>query len=438
MGNIITAIRGTQDVLPNESYRWQYIERTLLETAALYGYKELRVPVFEQTNLFQRSVGDTTDVVQKEMYTFEDKGGRSITLRPEGTAGAVRCLLEHGLYNEALPVKACYVLSCYRYEKPQAGRLREFHQFGVECFGAPNAAADAEVIAVGHQAFKRLGVTGLQLEINSIGCPECRKKYLDVLRGYFESHKDTLCETCRGRLERNPMRILDCKSPICADIAKDAPKMLDYICDECKDHFHGVTSRLDAIGVPYVINPTIVRGLDYYTRTVFEFVSTQIGAQGTVCAGGRYDGLVEEMGGPSLPSLGFAMGLERLLLLMDAQNLPFPQDRKPDLYVVPMGDAAAVAAAKVCEQLREEGFEALTDLNGRGLKAQMKYANKIGASYTMVIGDDELAADKVSVKNMATGQQTQIALSNLVEDFYKITMEDAFSDMEVSVENLGK
>lgn len=438
MGNIITAIRGTQDVLPNQSYRWQYIEKTLLETAALFGYKELRVPVFEQTNLFQRSVGDTTDVVQKEMYTFEDKGGRSITLRPEGTAGAVRCLLEHGLYNEALPVKACYVLSCYRYEKPQAGRLREFHQFGVECFGAPNAAADAEVIAVGHYAFKRLGVTGLQLEINSIGCPECRKKYLEVLRQYFDSHKDTLCETCRGRLERNPMRILDCKSPICADIAKDAPKMIDYICDDCREHFNGVTSRLDAIGVPYVINPTIVRGLDYYTRTVFEFVSTQIGAQGTVCAGGRYDGLVEEMGGPSLPSLGFAMGLERLLLLMDAQNLPFPDDRTPDLYVVPMGDAAAVAAAKVCQQLREEGFVALTDLNGRGLKAQMKYANKIGASYTMVIGDDELAQGKVNVKNMGSGEQTEISLETLVEDFYKVTMEAAFDQMEQSVENLGK
>ncbi len=438
MGNIITAIRGTQDVLPQDSYRWQYIEKTLLETAALYGYKELRVPVFEQTNLFQRSVGDTTDVVQKEMYTFEDKGGRSITLRPEGTAGAVRCLLEHGLYNEALPVKACYLLSCYRYEKPQAGRQREFHQFGVECFGAPNAAADAEVIAVGHQAFKRLGVTGLRLEINSIGCPECRKKYLEVLRNYFDAYKDTLCETCRGRLERNPMRILDCKSPICAEIAKDAPKMLDYICDECKDHFDGVTARLDAIGVPYVINPTIVRGLDYYTRTVFEFVSTQIGAQGTVCAGGRYDGLVEEMGGPSLPSLGFAMGLERLLLLMDAQNLPFPADRKPDLYVVPMGDAAAVAAAKYCEQLREEGFVALTDLSGRGLKAQMKYANKIGASYTIVIGEDELAKGKVNVKNMENGEQTEISLDSIVKDFYAVTMETALANMESSVEKLGQ
>ena len=438
MGNIITAIRGTQDVLPAQSYRWQYIERTLLDTAALFGYKELRVPVFEQTNLFQRSVGDTTDVVQKEMYTFDDKGGRSITLRPEGTAGAVRCLLEHGLYNEALPVKACYVLSCYRYEKPQAGRLREFHQFGVECFGAPTAAADAEVIAVGHYAFQRLGVTGLQLEINSIGCPRCRKKYLEVLRQYFESHKETLCETCRGRLERNPMRILDCKSPVCGEIAKDAPKMLDYICEECKEHFNGVTARLDAIGVPYVINPTIVRGLDYYTRTVFEFVSTQIGAQGTVCAGGRYDGLVEEMGGPSLPSLGFAMGLERLLLLMDAQNCPFPEERKPDLYIVPMGDAAAVAAAKFCQQLREEGFMALTDLNGRGLKAQMKYANKIGASYTMVIGEDELAGGKANLKNMQNGNQTEISLETVVQDFYNTVMESAFSDMENSVENLGE
>lgn len=438
MANTITAIRGTQDVLPGESYQWQYIEKTLLETAALYGYKELRVPVFEQTGLFQRSVGDTTDVVQKEMYTFEDKGGRSITLRPEGTAGSVRCLLEHGLYNEALPVKCCYVLSCYRYEKPQAGRLREFHQFGVECFGAPDPSADAEVIAVANQAFRRLGVTGLQLELNSIGCPTCRAKYLEALREYFAGREEDLCETCKGRLERNPMRILDCKSPVCGEIAKDAPKMLDYICDECKEHFEGVKARLDAVGIDYVINPTIVRGLDYYTRTVFEFVSTNIGAQGTVCAGGRYDGLVEEMGGPHLPSLGFAMGLERLLMLMKNQDLPFPDDRTPDVYVVPMGNSAAIAAAKYCEALRQEGFVALTDLNGRGLKAQMKYANKIGATYVMVLGDNELEQDKANLKNMATGQQTEIVLSQLIDEVYKVTMEDAFTDMETSVENLGK
>jgi histidyl-tRNA synthetase len=438
MANIITAIRGTQDVLPADSYKWHYIEQTLLNTASLYGYKELRVPVFEQTNLFQRSVGDTTDVVQKEMYTFEDKGGRSITLRPEGTAGSVRCLLEHGLYNEALPVKACYVLSCYRYEKPQAGRLREFHQFGVECFGAPDPTADAEVIAVANAAFKRFGLKNLQLELNSIGCPECRAKYLQALREYFKGQEETLCETCKGRLERNPMRILDCKSPICGEIAKDAPKMLDYICDDCRTHFEGVKARLDAAGIDYVINPTIVRGLDYYTRTVFEFVSTEIGAQGTVCAGGRYDGLVEEMGGPHLPSLGFAMGLERLLMLMEKQGVAFPEEHKPDLYIVPMGEAAQIKALSLCEALRSEGFCALTDVNGRGLKAQMKYANKIGARYTLVLGDDEIQKGTANVKNMENGQQTPVSMNDFTKDFYAITMEDAFSAMEDSVDKMGQ
>ena len=438
MAKTISAIRGTQDVLPGESYQWQYIEKTLLETASLYGYKEVRVPVFEQTDLFQRSVGDTTDVVQKEMYTFDDKGGRSLTLRPEGTAGSVRCLLEHGLYNEALPVKACYVLSCYRYEKPQAGRLREFHQFGIECFGAPESSADAEIIAVAHHAFERFGLKNIHLEINSIGCPECRAKYLEALREHFRKSEADLCETCKGRLERNPMRILDCKSPICGEIAAAAPKMIDYICDDCRAHFEGVKTKLDAMGISYTVNPTIVRGLDYYTRTVFEFVSTEIGAQGTVCGGGRYDGLVEEMGGPHLPSLGFAMGLERLLMLMKAQGVPFPEDKKPELYVVPMGDAAQIAAAKYCEQLRREGFAALTDLNGRGLKAQMKYANKLNVGYTLVLGDDELSAGKANVKNMATGEQTQVALDNLTEEFYKIVMESAFDAMEVSVNDLGK
>lgn len=438
MAKTITAIRGTQDVLPNESYQWQYIEKTLLETASLYGYKELRVPVFEQTDLFQRSVGDTTDVVQKEMYTFDDKGGRSLTLRPEGTAGAVRCLLEHGLYNDALPVKACYVLSCYRYEKPQAGRLREFHQFGIECFGAPECAADAEIIAVAHHAFERFGLKNIHLEINSIGCPACRAKYLEALREYFRQSEADLCETCKGRLERNPMRILDCKSPVCGEIAATSPKMIDYICDDCRAHFDGVKSRLDAMGIAYTINPSIVRGLDYYTRTVFEFVSTEIGAQGTVCGGGRYDGLVEEMGGPHLPSLGFGMGLERLLMLMKAQGVPFPEDKKPELYIVPMGDAAGVAAVGYCEQLRREGFAALTDLNGRGLKAQMKYANKLNVGYTLVLGDDELSAGKANVKNMATGEQTQVSLANLVDEFYNIVMDSAFDAMEESVNELGK
>ena len=438
MAKTITAIRGTQDVLPAQSYQWQYIEKTLLETASLYGYKELRVPVFEQTDLFQRSVGDTTDVVQKEMYTFEDKGGRSLTLRPEGTAGAVRCLLEHGLYNDALPVKACYVLSCYRYEKPQAGRLREFHQFGIECFGAPEAAADAEIIAVAHHAFERFGLKNIHLEINSIGCPKCRATYLEALREHFRKQEADLCETCKGRLERNPMRILDCKSPVCGEIAKSAPKMIDYICDDCRTHFDGVKARLDAMGIGYTVNPSIVRGLDYYTRTVFEFVSTEIGAQGTVCGGGRYDGLVEEMGGPHLPSLGFGLGLERLLMLMKAQGVDFPEDKKPELYIVPMGEAAQIAAIGYCEQLRREGFAALTDLNGRGLKAQMKYANKLGTGYTLVLGDDELSGGKANIKNMATGEQTSVSLANLTDEFYQIVMESAFDAMEESVNDLGQ
>ncbi|MBQ7102207.1 MAG: histidine--tRNA ligase, partial [Clostridia bacterium] len=302
MALVTKAIKGTQDLLPNESYKNRYVEQTMLDIASKFGYREIRTPVFEHTELFSRGVGDTTDVVQKEMYTFDDKGGRSITLRPEGTAGAMRAFLEHGLFNEPLPQKVSYLTSCYRYEKPQAGRLREFHQFGVECLGTAAPAADAELIGLAHEIFSHLGVEGLQLEINSIGCPTCRKKYHEALHSYFESKKADLCETCLDRLGRNPMRILDCKSPVCSEIAKDAPKVLDYICEDCSAHFEVVKKHLDAMNIPYVVNPTIVRGLDYYTRTVFEFVSTQIGAQGTVCGGGRYDGLAEQLGGNSTPS----------------------------------------------------------------------------------------------------------------------------------------
>lgn len=355
MAKLQTAIRGTQDVLPKDSYKWQYVEKTLLETAGLFGFSEMRVPVFEHTELFLRSVGDTTDVVQKEMYTFDDKGGRSITLRPEGTSGAVRCLLEHGLHNDALPVKASYILSCYRYEKPQAGRLREFHQFGIECFGAPLPSADAEVISVAHTAFERFGLKNIELQLNSIGCPECRKKYLEALKGYFEGKKNELCDTCKDRLSRNPMRILDCKSPVCHEIAKDAPIMLDYLCDDCREHFEQVKARLSAMNIDYVINPAIVRGLDYYTRTVFEFVSTEIGAQGTVCAGGRYDGLVSEMGGPELPSLGFGMGLERAAHPYGKAGLCIPAGKRPDIYVAPR------------EKRRHKGRGALRSAQKRGL-----------------------------------------------------------------------
>lgn len=434
MALITKAVRGTQDLLPAESHKWQYVENKCLEVAGLYGYKELRSPVFEHTELFQRSVGDTTDVVQKEMYTFQDKGGRSITLRPEGTAGAVRTFLEHGLYNEALPQKVCYVTSCYRYEKPQAGRLREFHQFGVECFGASGPAADAELISVGAQLFESLGVKNLCLQINSIGCPECRAKYYEALRDYFKSHEQELCGTCLERLERNPMRILDCKSPVCSEIAAHAPVVLDYICDDCRAHFMAVQDYLEAMGIEFMINPTIVRGLDYYTRTVFEFVSSAAGAQGTVCGGGRYDGLVKEMGGPQVPSLGFAMGLERLMMLLESQNCEFPEPIECELYLAPMGDDASKRAAVLAHALRAEGFSVQMDVAGRGLKAQMKYADKIGAKYVMVLGDSELESGAANLKNMKTGQQLEVRLDELVERFYDINIEAAMENITDEIE----
>lgn len=427
---IAKAIKGTKDSLPGEIHKLQYLERTALEVAAQFGFREIRTPVFEETGLFQRSVGDTTDVVQKEMYTFLDKGGRSITLRPEGTAGVVRSYLEHALYNDGLPQKTCYLTSCYRYEKPQAGRLREFHQFGVECFGAAEPIADAEVIALAARVFESLRIKNLKLELNSIGCPTCRAEYHKALKAYFSAHEEALCETCRGRLERNPMRILDCKSPICAGIAKNAPVVLDYLCDDCKAHFDGVKSYLEAMKLEYTVNPQIVRGLDYYTRTVFEFVSQDIGAQGTVCGGGRYDGLVEEMGGAHTPSLGFAMGLERLMLLMENQKCDFPTPEPLDLFLATMGEKAALKAVEIAADMRAEGFSVQYDLNGRGLKGQMKYANKLGARFTIVLGEDEVASGKGKLKNMESGEQSEVSLTTFVSEFYQISLSQSLSDLE--------
>ena len=406
---ITQAPRGTQDVLPQDSYRWQYIERTALSVAEDFGFREIRTPVFEHTNLFLRSVGETSDVVQKEMYTFEDKGGRSITLRPEGTAGAARATLEHGLLNGALPVKVSYITSCYRYEKSQKGRYREFHQFGVECFGAAAPQADAEVISLAMQVTKTLGLKGLALHINSIGCPTCRARYSQALREYFGAHRDELCETCLGRLERNPMRILDCKSPVCHKIAADAPLMLDYLCEDCRAHFETVKQCLDAAQVPYEIDPHIVRGLDYYTRTVFELVAEN----GLVVAGGgRYDGLVQELGGAPQPGLGFAIGLERLLMVMEEQQCTFPEPPVCDLYLVSMGAAAAQRCFVLASRLREGGVAVECDIVGRSLKAQMKYADKLGARYTIVVGDTELETGVAQLKNMATGQTEDIRLDD--------------------------
>lgn len=434
MALITKAIKGTKDVLPKDVHKNQYIEATALDIASKFGYKEIRTPVFEHTELFQRGVGDTTDVVQKEMYTFDDKGGRSITLRPEGTAGAVRSYLENGLCNEALPQKVCYLISCYRYEKPQAGRLREFHQFGVECFGSASPLADAEIIALAKSLFDTLGVKDLSLEINSIGCPTCRAEYHKALKEYFSSRKDELCDTCKSRLDRNPMRILDCKSPICHEIAEGAPVVIDYLCDECKEHFENVQKYLKAQNIEYTINPQIVRGLDYYTKTVFEFVSNSIGAQGTVCGGGRYDGLVEELGGQHIPSLGFAMGIERLMLLMEAQGCEFPEAEKPDLFIVALGEKATLKAVEIAKDMREEGFSALLDLNQRSVRAQMKYADKLGAKFNVVIGDNEVEAKTAKLKNMQTGEETEINLDTFVNGFYSISLNEQLADLEINGE----
>lgn len=420
MGVITKKIKGTEDVLPKDSYRWQFVEDVMRKESAAYGFKEIRTPVFEHTELFARGVGQTTDVVQKEMYTFDTKGGESVTLRPEGTAGAARAILEHGLVNDSLPIKASYFVSCYRYEKPQAGRLREFHQFGLECYGTQSPVADAELICAAQSIFDRLGIKQLRLEINSIGCPTCRAEYHKALKEYFYGYKDELCETCNSRLEKNPMRILDCKSPVCSKIAQGAPKITDYLCDECKEHFASVQKYLDAAGVEYTVNPTIVRGLDYYTKTVFEFVTDFIGAQGTVCGGGRYDGLIEELGGKHLPSLGFAMGIERLLMLMDKQGIEIPKPSTCDLYVAVMGESASLKSFEIIKAVRSCGLIAETDIVGRGLRAQMKYADKIGAKFSMVLGDNEIEQGKAVIKNMSSGEQTEIVLDDTFADKFMV------------------
>ena len=426
MAEINRAVKGTNDILPDISHNWQFVENKMLETAALYGFKEIRVPVFEHTEVFLRSVGDTTDVVQKEMYTFDDKGGRSITLRPELTAGVIRSAIENGLVNAALPAKVCYIGGCYRYEKPQAGRLREFHQFGVDAFGAGTAIQDAEVISLAYTYLNYLGIDNVALEINSIGCPECRKKYTEALKEYFENKKGELCETCLSRLDRNPMRILDCKSPVCSKIAEGAPVVLDFICDDCREHFESLQKYLDTMGIAYTVNPQIVRGLDYYTRTVFEFISKYEKTNGlVVCGGGRYDGLIEELGGNPLPACGFGMGLERLVLIMEGAGIPFPEAPKYNLSIVTAGENAVLKALEIASDLRSEGYSVSVDTVGRSIKAQMKYSNKVGAEYTVVLGDNELEENKAKLKNMSDGTENEISLENFSEEFFGAVVKDS-------------
>lgn len=423
MKPLTSAPKGTQDILPGDSTRWHYVERTALDIAERYGFFEMRTPTFEHTELFSRAVGDTTDVVQKEMYTFNDKKDRSITLRPEGTAGVARAAIENNLLSGQLPVKASYVINCFRYEKPQAGRLREFHQFGIESIGSSSPAADAETIALANQVLKTLGVKKVKLYINSIGCKACRPSYQVKLKAFFNERKDALCGTCLDRLVTNPLRIIDCKVPECKDIAAQAPKMIDHLCPECEEHFSELRQRLDAMDIPYIIDPDIVRGLDYYCRSVFEFVTEAIGAQGTVCGGGRYDGLLEELGGPALPGVGFAMGLERLQLVMAASGAETPAPLPCELFIAPMGKAASIAAGAMVTKLRAEGISADFDTMGRSLKAQMRYADKLGAVYTMVLGDNELSEQKAVIKEMATGTTAELSLgSGFVDAFVNLSV----------------
>ncbi|MBE6039362.1 MAG: histidine--tRNA ligase [Clostridiales bacterium] len=410
----IKAPKGTKDMLPQEAYRWHYIEDKWAEICSEYGFREIRTPAFEATELFNRGIGDTTDVVQKEMYTFEDMGGRSITLKPEGTSPAVRAFIESNLYAETQPTKLYYDTPCFRYEKPQAGRLREFHQFGIENFGTDSMTADAEIIALGSDFLERMGIEDIELHISSVGCRKCRPVYRKALQDFLRPHYDCLCETCKSRFEKNPMRILDCKSKEDREICKDAPMMLDYLCDECRQDFEDLKSYLDAMGIRYTVDPSIVRGLDYYTKTAFEFITTKIGAQGTVCGGGRYDHLIEEVGGPQMPGVGFGLGKERLLLLMDACGHDFGIAPAPQIFIAWIGDKARTYSLQLIHELRRAGIRAEADTRERNLKGQMKYANKLGAAYTVVIGDDEVDSGELTLKNMETSEQTKVRREDLV------------------------
>ena len=412
---MIIAPRGTHDILPSESCRWHMIEDKIKEIVLEFGYKEIRTPMFESTELFERGVGDTTDVVQKEMYTFLDKGGRSVTLRPEGTSPIVRSFVENSLYAQPQPTKMYYLYPCFRYEKPQAGRLREFHQFGVEVMGADTAAVDAEVISLAMQVFKRLNITGIELNINSIGCPKCRTAYNEKLKEFFKPHLNELCETCRQRYEKNPLRILDCKVKSCKAIYNNAPVLLDNICEDCAAHFELLKEYLEVMEIPYNIDATIVRGLDYYTKTVFEIVSKNKGSEGTVCGGGRYNGLVAEVGGPDMTGVGFAMGLERLLLVLESLDL-IPENREqPDIFIANIGKEADMFVQKLVYDLRNSGISAERDYLARSVKAQMKYANKTGARLSAVVGDDDIANGAVSVKNMQTGEAEEVRFDALAD-----------------------
>lgn len=414
------APRGTKDITPKDVYKWHYVEKKFREICALYGYEEIRTPIFEHTEVFARSVGDTTDVVQKEMYSFTDRGDRQLSLKPEGTAGVIRSFIENKMYADTQPTKLYYITPCFRYERPQAGRQRQFHQFGIEVLGSGGPSVDAEVISLAVQFFNEMGLKNLSVNINSVGCPTCREEYNRKLKEYLDKKVDVLCETCLERKDKNPMRVIDCKNPHCKENLQDIPFMIDHLCDDCKDHFEKLQTYLKEMDINYVVDKTIVRGLDYYKKTAFEIISNDIGSQSTVCGGGRYDGLVEMLGGPKgISGIGFGLGVERLLLTLENNNIEIENPKSTDIYIATIGDAAKTKSFKLIKDLRSNHISADNDHLDKSLKAQFKYSDKLNAKYTVVIGDDELANDTATLKNMKTSEQTTIKLSELVDELKK-------------------
>ncbi|MCB5746385.1 histidine--tRNA ligase [Intestinibacter bartlettii] len=414
------APRGTKDITPKDVYKWHYVEKKFREICALYGYEEIRTPIFEHTEVFARSVGDTTDVVQKEMYSFTDRGDRQLSLKPEGTAGVIRSFIENKMYADTQPTKLYYITPCFRYERPQAGRQRQFHQFGIEVLGSDGPSVDAEVISLAVQFFNEMGLKNLSVNINSVGCPTCREEYNRKLKEYLDKKVDVLCETCLERKDKNPMRVIDCKNPHCKENLQDIPFMIDHLCDDCKEHFEKLQTYLKEMDINYVVDKTIVRGLDYYKKTAFEIISNDIGSQSTVCGGGRYDGLVEMLGGPKgISGIGFGLGVERLLLTLENNNIEIENPKSTDIYIATIGDAAKTKSFKLIKDLRSNHISADNDHLDKSLKAQFKYSDKLNAKYTVVIGDDELANDTATLKNMKTSEQTTIKLSELVDELKK-------------------
>jgi histidyl-tRNA synthetase len=407
--------KGTKDVLPSEAYKWHCIENAIRRVSDLFSLKEIRTPVFEHTELFLRGVGNTTDIVNKEMYTFDDKGGRSITLKPEGTAGVARSVLENSLASGVLPLKMYYITPVFRYEQPQAGRLREHHQFGAEIYGADTAECDAETILIVKTFFDILGLKDLSVNINSIGCKACRPKYNEALTRYYTAHNEEICKDCKTRLHKNPLRLLDCKNPECKKL--DPPKITDYLCEDCKKRFAEIQEILTALSVPFAVDTKIVRGLDYYTGLVFEFINEGIGAQSTVCGGGRYNKLTEELGGAQIPAVGFGMGIERLIMTLEDAGLIPKDEQNPRVYTAPIGKSASLEALKIVKNLRDRGIAAETDISGRSLKAQMKYADKLNAEYVIVIGDNEIEQGKFTIKNMRNHEKFEVDSEGIYEFF---------------------